>query len=280
MLHLEAGDWQVALQPELGGTIAALTYQGRDILRPTPAGATNPLETACFPLVPYANRIADGRFVFVGESYVLPRNMDGQDHPLHGVGWLRCWEVQASDAASAVLIHTHEADANWPWSYRAEQHVSLDGSGLRVSLSVQNTTDRAMPAGLGFHPYFPATDDTRLSFDAKSVWLADDDMLPTERTGTNHFADWSKGETVARSSLIDNAYEGWSKDATIATCNDTITLSGEGTPYLHVFTPPGLGFFCAEPVSDMPNAFNLADPTILALGETRTIAMGLTVARG
>ncbi len=279
MLHLEAGDWKVALQPELGGTIAALTFQGRDVLRPTPAGATNPLETACFPLVPYANRIADGRFVFAGESYGLPRNMDGQDHPLHGVGWLRGWDVQATDAGAAVLIHTHEADANWPWSYRAEQHVSLDESGLHVSLSVQNTTDCAMPAGLGFHPYFPADAETRLSFDAKSVWLADDAMLPTDRAGANQLADWSRGETVVRSTLIDNAYEGWSKDATIATRNDTITLSGEGTPYLHVFTPPGLGFFCAEPVSDMPNALNLADPTILAPDETRTIAMSLTIAR-
>ncbi|WP_380779026.1 aldose 1-epimerase [Sphingomonas sp. R86520] len=280
MLHLDAGDWTVALQPELGGTIAALTYQGRDILRPTLAGATNPLETACFPLVPYANRIADGRFMFAGESYVLPRNMAGQDHPLHGVGWLRVWDVDSSDAVSAVLVHTHGSDANWPWSYRAEQHVSLDETGLRVSLSVQNTTDRAMPAGLGFHPYFPAADDTCLRFDAGSVWLADDAMLPTERIGATHFADWSKGETVVRPSLIDNAYEGWDKEATIATLDDTITLTGEGTPYLHVFTPPGLGFFCAEPVSDMPNALNLADPVILAPGETRTIAMSLTVARG
>jgi aldose 1-epimerase len=96
MLHLESGDWRLALQPELGGTIAALTYQSRDILRPTLAGATNPLETACFPLVPYANRIADGRFLFAGETYALPRNMEGQDHPLHGVGWIRGWDVESS----------------------------------------------------------------------------------------------------------------------------------------------------------------------------------------
>jgi aldose 1-epimerase len=279
MLRLESGDWRLVLQPDLGGTVAALTYQGRDILRPTLAGASNPLETACFPLVPYANRIADGRFMFAGESYVLPRNMEGQDHPLHGVGWIRGWDVESSDAVSAVLVHTHETDADWPWSYRAEQHFTLDVSGLRVSLSVQNTTDRAMPAGLGFHPYFPATDDTRLSFDAESVWLADDAMLPTERIGANHFADWSVGDAVVREALIDNAYEGWDKEATIATPDYTITLTGEGTPYLHVFTPPGLGFFCAEPVSDMPNALNMADPTILAPDETRTIAMSLTIDR-
>jgi aldose 1-epimerase len=205
--------------------------------------------------------------------------MDGQDHPLHGVGWLRSWDVQRSDSVSAILVHTHEAAAGWPWSYRAEQQFTVTETGLRVSLSVQNTTDRAMPAELGFHLYFPATDDTRLSFDAESVWLANDAMIPTERIGANHFADWSKGDAVVRSSLIDNAYEGWSKEATIATRNDTITLTGEGTDYLHVFTPPGLGFFCAEPVSDMPNALNMADPAILAPGEMRTIAMSLTTAR-
>ncbi|MES3151620.1 aldose 1-epimerase [Sphingomonas faeni] len=280
MLHLEAGDWRLTLQPELGGTIAALAYQGRDILRPTPPGATSPLETASFPLVPYANRIADGRFTVDGIDYHIPLNMSDQVHPLHGLGWLSGWAVEASDPVSAVLVHVHEGDERWPWAYRAEQHFTLEANGLRVSLSVENRDSKPMPAGLGFHPYFPADGTTRLTFDAQSVWLSTADLLPTKQASADHFADWSTGAAVARDTLIDNAYDGWSGTATIETADDIVLLAGEGTPYFHVFMPPGLGFYCAEPVSDLTNAINRGAPTMLAQGETRTVALSLTIGSG
>ena len=65
MLSLGCGDLTLELLPDLGAAVATLRYQGRDVLRPTPRGANDPFETAAFVLVPYANRIAGGRFQFV-----------------------------------------------------------------------------------------------------------------------------------------------------------------------------------------------------------------------
>ena len=64
MIALAAGDWRATLKPERGGAMLTLDWRGRPVFRPTPEDATDILETACFPLVPYANRIADGRFHF------------------------------------------------------------------------------------------------------------------------------------------------------------------------------------------------------------------------
>jgi aldose 1-epimerase len=276
MIALGHAGWSLTLLPELGGAIGSLRHAGHDVLRPTPADARGPLETACFPLVPYANRIAGGRFVFDGQDYHLPRNADGQAHPLHGVGWQRAWEVAAVDARSVTLRHEHPGDGDWPWAYAAEQEFRLAQDGLHLSLSVTNRDSRPMPAGLGFHPYFPATADTRLGFEAQSVWLADAEMLPTAPAAAAHFADWSAGDGVRRTSLIDNAYAGWSGEARIASPSGTLRLTGDGTPYLHVFTPPGEDYFCAEPVSDMPDALNRAPTvTVLAPGQTRRIAMSI-----
>jgi aldose 1-epimerase len=276
-ITLEHSGWHLSLQPELGGSVLALKYDGVDVLRPSPAAAADPLDTSCFPLVPYANRIADGRFMFEGESYQLPRNAEGQDHPLHGVGWKRSWTVEASDAVSATLQHHHRGDENWPWTYTAEQRFSLGDDRFRVTLSVRNLDSRPMPAGLGFHPYFPATTTTRLRFDATRVWLADDAMLPTNRAPANHFADWSLGAAVVRSSLIDNAYEGWGGTATIVEPAYGLTLSAEETPFLHVFTPPGRDYFCCEPVTDLPNAINRIGMAALPPGGERGITMFLRV---
>ena len=79
---LRAGDLSLTLAPDLGGSVLAFTRLGKDLLRPTPPGAADVLEAACFPLVPYANRIAEGRFTFGGRSASLAPNMAGQAHPL------------------------------------------------------------------------------------------------------------------------------------------------------------------------------------------------------
>jgi aldose 1-epimerase len=278
-IDLDYAGWSLSLRPELGGSISTLRHRDRDILRPTPLSATDVLQTACFPLVPYANRIANGRFSFAGQDHHLPGNASGQYHPLHGVGWKRAWNVGAQDEASATLLHSHVAHAAWPWSYAAEQRFELSEDGLRIVLSVENRDTSAMPASLGFHPYFPATRDTRLTFEAQSVWLADAAMLPTVTAPVDHYADWSAGETVQRASLIDNAYVGWSGKAHIETPLGALDLAAENTPCLHVFMPPGADFFCAEPVSDMPDALNRAETvTILAPGQSRRIIMALTLA--
>lgn len=275
LTELSYAGWSLSLRPDLGGAIATLRHNGTDILRPTPATATDPLETACFPLVPYANRIESGRFSFDGQAHHLPQNHPGQAHPLHGTGWKSAWTVGGQDEHSVTLIHHHTANENWPWHYTAEQHFELSERGLHMALSVENTDTRPMPAGLGFHPYFPAHPDTRLQFEAKSVWLADAEMLPTQPAEAPHFADFSTGAPVLRNTLLDNAYAGWCGSAHIETPNGALELTAENTPFLHVFMPPGADFFCAEPVSTMPNALNRAEVTTLKPGQSHRITLTL-----
>lgn len=272
-MRIAAGNWAATLDPEIGGAIASLTRRGVDVLRPTPAGATGPLAFASFPLVPYANRIADGAFAFDGQDYRLPRNHVSQTHPLHGVSWLTGWSVETMDATSATLVHQHHGDAAWPWRYRATQRLALDDGGLRVALAITSDDDRAMPVSLGFHPYFTRDGVHTLAFTAKGVWRIDDGLLPTEHVEPAAFGNWSVGATVIRSDLIDNCYTGWAGSATIARDDGVITLSATGTPMLHLYLPPGEDYFCAEPVSAMPDAVNRGAADILIPGERREITM-------
>ena len=89
--NLVAADWRATLLPDLGGAIGSLAFKGHEILRPTPAGASDVLQTACFPLVPYANRIAHGRFTFDGAVIQLPVPARFAPHAIHGIGWQRAW---------------------------------------------------------------------------------------------------------------------------------------------------------------------------------------------
>jgi len=275
-VKLHPHGWELTLLAR-GGVIAALRHEGHDILRALPDGARDPLEAGCFPLVPYANRIADGRFAFGGQTYQLPLNFGDHPHSLHGFGWQAEWVPMEVGPDHVVLVHAHDGGAGWPWAYRAEQRFMLAPGDARVELSLTNLADTPMPAGLGLHPYFPCDADTRLRFEAGGVWLADATMLPTETVPAAHFGDWATGAAVSGDALIDNAYEGWGGIAQIGQRWGRITIQGEGADVLHIFRPPDADFFCAEPVNHLPDAINRGGMDILAPGETRVLAMTLSI---
>jgi aldose 1-epimerase len=272
ILELRHGDLRATLDPALGGAVLSLRLGDADLLRPTPAGAADVLETACFPLVPFANRIAEGRFAWGGRTAALPVNLAGSRHPLHGDGWLGPWTVEAADAAAVTLEFTPHGSA-WPWRYRAAQSVRLDDRGLNLALSVTNLDDGPGPFGLGFHPYFPEAAKARLTAATAGVWEATDDLLPLrEATGS----PWGEGRAVRSDTLTDHCHTGWSGEARIdfGAGRPSLRLTASrALRWLHVYAPPGEAFFCVEPVSHAPNALNMADPAahgVWALGPGET----------
>lgn len=287
VVRLRAGDWRASLTPGLGGAILDLSLHGRSVLRPTPKGATDLLETACFPLVPYANRIADARFVFEGREVRLTALDRFAPHAHHGDGWLKPWAVEAVDDASADLRLDWSDQAaaqagGWPWPWRARQAVRLTDQGLEISLSVTNTGDTVMPAGLGLHPYFPRHPDTRLRLSATGVWLTDARGIPERLAAPDAVADWGDGLALAEAPFVDHAYAGWTGEALLDGDGHRIVLNGgAGADWVQVYTPVGADFFCVEPVTHRPDILNGASGEAgglarLAPGEHLTLVMRLT----
>lgn len=264
-ISLADGELTIELLPDLGAAVATLRYQGRDVLRPTPAGASDPFETAAFALVPFANRIADGRFR-VGEREVrIERNAPGQAHPLHGHGWRRPWRVESAGRDSAVLSFEHPADS-WPWHYIARQTVTLRADSLEVALSVENHDSTPMPAGLGWHPYFHKGPGALLRAHLEGVWLTDEESLPVRLAHGTRFGQWGRGDEVARTELIDHCHTGWPGVAEILLPEERLRLAltaSRAMHWLHIYSPPGKDFFCIEPVSHMPNAINRSAPSAI-----------------
>ena len=241
--------------PDLGGAVASLTHDGRDVLRRAPEGVDDLLATGCFPLVPYANRIAHGRFVFDGEEYRLPLNFGDHPHSLHGIGWQSVWTASQAGDADAVMELRHAGGESWPWPFRAEQRFGLGDDGLTITLLLANAGDRTMPAGLGLHPYFPRDASTRLTMVSERMWLGDETMIPTCAVAADRFGDWSAGAGFP-DHLIDNSFDGWSGHAEIAGADATILISAIGASVMHLYAPPGEDFLCVEPVSHLPDALN------------------------
>ena len=277
-ITLRAGDTAVALAPEAGGAVTrywlARGSVTRDWLRPTPAGA--PYRPAAFPLVPYSNRIRAGRFSFHGRAVVEPLNWPPERHAIHGHGWQARWQPIDVRTAEARLEYRHPAGA-WPWAYRATQRFTLTPSSLTVALGLTNESAAPMPAGVGWHPYFPRTARATISADVRGMWRTDGEKLPTELVAAPA-APFGRGR--------DNCFVGWGRRATIDWPELGARLVMQAQPpldYLVVFTPARRPFFCVEPVSHVTDAFNLADAgrddtgiVVVAPGETLETAVVLT----
>jgi aldose 1-epimerase len=234
-----------------------------------------------FPLVPWSNRIRAGRFTFAGRSVALTANLRG--HAIHGLGYRTSWTVAERTPSEAILEHRH-TPGEWPWAYRATQRIALTTSGLDVEMVLTNESETAMPAGLGWHPYFPRTAATTLHARVTGLWLTDAEILPTVCVTPPPDGDPCLGLAVDRVAL-DNVFVGWDREATITwpERRARLRLTARGPlETLVVYTPPGEAFFCAEPVSHITEAFNLAvtghrDTGMLSLapGESARAAMSL-----
>lgn len=244
---------RLVLDPQRGGAIRELSWQGRPLLRPTPAGlGDDPFDMACFPMVPYVNRVARGCFRYDGHSVRLQRNWSRDPHPLHGQGWKAPWSVAASSQAEATLVF--EGGGNdWPWKYVCEERCQLLANGLLVELTVRNVDRSPMPAMLGLHPYFPDRSRAQLGARLPSVWLTDAQVLPVRETPTPAQWMFDPAQDIATQAL-DNCFAGWNGVATLRWPDRTLSIQASGCPYLHVYSPPGRDFFCVEPQSAPPGA--------------------------
>lgn len=278
MLHLAAGDYRLSLDPSCGGSIARFAWRDQPLMRPSCGPSV--LDSGCFPLVPFSNRIAHGRFTAHGQPRQIAPNFPGSDHPhpLHGFGWLAAWDVIAAERDSAELEHCQPA-GEWPWSYRARQRFRLDPDGLSLQLSLVNLGTDAMPAGLGFHPYFPCDPDTLYLGLHKGEWHNDADCLPQSLDEAATPQDWWQGHPVA-TRQVDTVYTGRNGPLRILWPNRRLRLDiipCAELPFTVVYTPAGAAFFCVEPVSHMTDAINRPEPGSglrwLAPGTSFTVAM-------
>ena len=248
LLSLRAGRLLVEIDSEAGGSLARFTVDGRDILRPGKG-----TQGACYPLVPFSNRIANGRFEFQGRTIEVPRNWPDPSvhHPMHGDGWAAVWRVERADATSAEISFEHTGQSGWPFRYRARQEFRLDSDSLAVRMTLENREPQAAPGGMGLHPFFVREPDSELFFHADDVWLADAEVLPTRRIAVPAEWDFSHGQRPDAVAL-DNCFDGWDGEASIVWPARRLRLGLRASePFRHavVFTPPARPFFCIEPVS-------------------------------
>jgi aldose 1-epimerase len=269
-VELHSGHLSLAINPSVGGSIARLDWfetgaSRIPLMRGCHSGSINVLEAACFPLVPFVNRIRGSRFSFRGREVIMQPNMAGDPNVLHGQGWLSPWQLLFSRETEAELVFEHQA-GKWPWTYEARQHFALDDAGLTVTLSCFNTSTDPMPCGLGQHPYFPCSASTVLDTFVDHAWEIDEQVLPIAEVPAAGRFDLRDREVCAQG--LDHGFGGWGGEARMTDPEwpAELVMSSPDAGFFQLYSPLEGGLFVAEPVSHANAALNEPEERWAELG--------------
>ncbi|HUP07389.1 MAG TPA: aldose 1-epimerase [Caldimonas sp.] len=261
------------IAPAIGGSLVSFFREAaghaprRDWLRDGSAAAArggDAFEMASFPLVPWCNRIRDGRFTWNGRTVQLPPNRPNSRHPLHGIGWQRAWRVTARGDGHVDIAFEDDGRGPWPYPFAARQRYAIDPAGLDITLAVTNTGAQTMPAGLAHHPYIRHRREgtgTLVRTDVAAVWLADRDVLPTALSTTHPAIEALRRGMRLADFDLDNNFTGFSHrvDVTWPDGSGLRLLGGPPLDFFVLYCPTDKDIAAIEAVSNTTDWVNLRD---------------------
>jgi aldose 1-epimerase len=268
MILLEVGDWRAQALAVEGAALLSLTWRGRDIVVPVPAGESpNRGLHSAFLMAPWTNRLDGGRIVVGGTEYRMPINRPQEGNALHGFLREQAWtvEAEAADRAEFSCVLNHP-----PFHCSARLTVALAAEGLTLTLALTNTGAAPTPMGMGWHPFFTRPPGTRLRFAAATTFSRDARGLAQAPRPS---AGLAGGEAV----LVghDTHFAGWDGLAEIAwPGGPTLVLraTGDWSRNLQIYAPAVAEVLCVEPVSHVPDAVNR--PDLAVHGPMQVLAPG------
>lgn len=244
-ITLRSGPAVVELRPDAGGRIGQIEVAGRRLLRGEDDSDGSWVVWGSYPLVPWSNRIAGGRFEFEGVSHQMPVNFD-DGTAIHGLAANVAWDVVEhgeDHAALAVDI------VRPPFVLAVRQEFQLTPDRLVQTLRATNLADQRVPLGLGIHPWFPAGP---IAVPATAQWPLVD-ALPAGPI--EPFPPEPGVPELGVAGALDHCLTGLTAERAIVP-GLTLEWSPEVT-HLVVYTAVP-GWLCVEPVTNANDGFNLA----------------------
>jgi aldose 1-epimerase len=180
--HISHGDQQATVV-EVGGGLREYRRGDRAVL--DPYDLTSMCDGAHgTPLIPWPNRLADGRYRFDGHDYQVALTEPSKRNAIHGFLRWRPWRAARNDADRVVMATTLFPLTGYPFCLDVSVEYQLSDEGLGVTTTATNTGAQAAPYGCGQHPYLSPgsglVDDGELELGAETRITTDERrQLPT-----------------------------------------------------------------------------------------------------
>lgn len=172
---------QCAWVVEVGGGLRAYSARGREMLDGYASDEMcSSARGQC--LVPWPNRIRDGRYEFAGMPQQLPLTEPERQNAIHGLTRWANWTIAERAADGVTMEHLLHPQPGYPHTLRLAVEYRLDSDGLTVRTTATNVGASACPYGAGAHPYLtvgtPTVDSVVLQAPGRTRLTSDERGIP------------------------------------------------------------------------------------------------------
>lgn len=154
-----------------------------------PHAIAEPLDTGAVPpggcgivLVPWPNRVRDGRWMLDGATQQLDLTEPSLGNASHGLLRNTAYAVLERSDAAVTLGALVPPQHGWPFLLDTRVRYELEPDGLSVTHHLHNLSQRPAPVAVGAHPYLRVGDqpvgELRLSVPAARAIVTDERNLP------------------------------------------------------------------------------------------------------
>ncbi len=230
-------------------------------------------------MMPWPNRIEDGRYTFADQDYELPLTERKFGHASHGlVRWLS-WPVHEHTPEAIELGYRLMSQPGYPWTLDLSVRYTLSDRGLSVQVSARNLAEQAAPYAVGAHPYLlladTAVDQWTLTLPASTALETDDRMIPTRRVDVAEAGLDFRGGRVIGDTALDTAFtdlsagEGGTTEVQVGARGRTIVVWMDSAHrWVQVFAGRKVGAdlrtaLAVEPMTAPPNAFATGEDLVV-----------------
>lgn len=263
----------VAVITEVGAGIRSFSIRGIDVLY----GFAEDAE--CHSgrgqhLLPWPNRIRDGRFTWDGKDQQLALTEPERHNAIHGLTRFAAWTLVAHQGNRVTHAYRLFPQTGWSAILDLEITHTVHGNALTVDVTATNVGSRPAPYGYACHPYLTVgedrVDDVSMLIPAAQYLDVDDRLLPVQITDVDGGPyDFRIAQPIGQR-VLDTAFTGLvagtSGDWEVALANGArrTRLWGDGScSWLQVFSGDTLAGdlrrrsgIAVEPMTCGPDAFN------------------------
>lgn len=259
---------RVAVVTEVGATLRAYAVDGRDVVRGFAADEVIHGGRGQ-QLLPWPNRIRDGRYTFEGVAQQLSLSEPDRHNAIHGLVRSVAWQLvsQTSDRVEqSVRVYPQ---SGWPGVLEATIVHTVGDSGVVTEVQATNIGDTAVPFGYAAHPYLTVgedtVDDVVISVPAERYLAVDDRLLPLDLILVEGRDEDMRQPAPLGSRRFDTALAGLQRGddglwrARLERGDRWAELwAGDGLDWIQVFTGNDRRdlSIAVEPMTCGPNAFN------------------------
>ena len=259
----------LAVVTESGAALRSLVRDGRALVHGFPedemaSGGRGQL------LMPWPNRIRDGRYEFGGRELQLGLTDPSRGNASHGLARWVAWTVEEHTPTSVSLVYRLMAQAGYPWTVDLHVLYDLSADGLQVTQTATNLSPEPAPYASGAHPYLcvgDSVDDLELHLPARIRMLVDERLLPRGTEPVSGDLDFTTprriGDVVLDAGFGSLVHEDGHATVTLvdpASDRGVVLWVDERHRWLQVFTPPAVDgvrpAIAVEPMTAPADAFN------------------------